>query len=98
MVSSLNHLDKPIIAFANVDEENVAKFSARTTGFALRKGINLGEVMKVASEKFDGKGGGHDIAAGAQVPIDQVTNFISLVNSYVEKQLIGEKLGSKNRN
>ncbi|MDX1701194.1 MAG: DHHA1 domain-containing protein, partial [Melioribacteraceae bacterium] len=97
LVSSLNHLDKPIIAFANVVEENVAKFSARTTALALRKGINLGEVMKAASEKFDGKGGGHDIAAGAQVPIDQVTNFISLVNSYVEKQLIGEKLGSKNR-
>lgn len=97
LVSSLNHPDKPIIAFANVDEENIAKFSARTTAFALSKGINLGEVLKTASEKFDGKGGGHDIAAGAQVPIDQVTNFISFIDSYIKKQLTGEEFGSKNK-
>jgi RecJ-like exonuclease len=95
LVSTLHHLEKPIIAFANVEEENAAKFSARTTGFALRKGINLGEVMKAASEKFEGKGGGHNIAAGAQVPINQVKNFISLVNILVGKQLAGKAIGSQ---
>jgi RecJ-like exonuclease len=95
LVSTLHNLEKPIIAFANVEEENAAKFSARTTGFALRKGINLGEVMKAASEKFEGKGGGHNIAAGAQVPINQVQNFISLVNILVGKQLAGKTVGSK---
>jgi RecJ-like exonuclease len=95
LVSSLQNLEKPLIAYANVEEENAAKFSARTTGFALRKGINLGEIMREAAGKFEGKGGGHNIAAGAQVPIDQIENFISLVNTLVGKQLTGIKIGSQ---
>lgn len=96
LVSSLQNLEKPLIAFANVEEEKVAKISARTTGFAIRKGINLGEIMREASEKFGGKGGGHNIAAGAQVPIKQIDNFISLVNTLVKKQLVDTKNGSQN--
>ena len=61
---------------------------------ALGKGVNLGDVMRVASEKYGGKGGGHNVAAGAQVPIDQLENFINTVNDLVEKQLKGEDLGS----
>jgi RecJ-like exonuclease len=61
---------------------------------ALDKGVNLGDVMRVASEKYGGKGGGHNVAAGAQVPIDQLENFIATVNELVEKQLKGEDLGS----
>jgi single-stranded-DNA-specific exonuclease len=49
--------------------------------------------MHVASEKYGGKGGGHNVAAGAQVPIDQLENFINTVNELVEKQLKGEDLG-----
>ena len=96
LVSSLQNLEKPLIAYANVIEENAAKFSARTTGLALHKGINLGKIMQVASEKFEGKGGGHNIAAGAQVPIDQIENFINLVNDLAGKQLLGEEIGSQN--
>jgi RecJ-like exonuclease len=95
LVSSLQNLEKPLIAYANVEEENAAKFSARTTGFALRKGINLGEIMRMAAEKFDGKGGGHNIAAGAQVPINQIENFITLVNILVGKQLAGIEIENK---
>jgi len=96
LVSSLQNLEKPLIAYANVEKENAAKFSARTTGLALHKGINLGKIMQVASEKFAGKGGGHNIAAGAQVPIDQIENFINLVNALAGKQLLGEEIGSQN--
>jgi len=94
LVSGLENPEKPLIAFANIEEENAAKFSARTTDTALRRGVNLGEVMHVASEKYGGKGGGHNVAAGAQVPIDQVENFVNTVNELVEKQLKGEKIGS----
>jgi single-stranded-DNA-specific exonuclease len=58
------------------------------------KGVNLGEVMQVAAEKCLGKGGGHNVAAGAQVPIENINNFIRLVNELVGKQLKGEKIGS----
>jgi single-stranded-DNA-specific exonuclease len=94
LVSGLEHPEKPLLAFANIEEENAAKFSARTTGMALSRGVNLGDVMRIASEKYGGKGGGHNVAAGAQVPIDQIENFISTVNEVVGKQLKGEEIGS----
>jgi single-stranded-DNA-specific exonuclease len=62
---------------------------------ALSRGVNLGDVMRVASEKYGGKGGGHNVAAGAQVPIDQVEDFVNTVNNLVGKQLKGEKIGSE---
>jgi RecJ-like exonuclease len=95
LVSGLSCPEKPLIAFAKIEEENAAKFSARTTALALSKGINLGEVMQIASEKYGGKGGGHNVAAGAQVPIEQIDDFIESVNNLVEKQVKGEDLGSK---
>ena len=93
LINSIAHPEKPLIAFANVENEGLAKFSARTTEFALSKGVNLGDVMQAAKE-FGGKGGGHNVAAGAQVPLDQVDNFVKTVNDLVGKQLKGEQVGS----
>jgi RecJ-like exonuclease len=96
LTSSLPNPEKPLIAYANVEEEGVAKFSARTMDVMIDRGINLAGVMQIAAEKFKGKGGGHDVAAGAQVPIDSVNAFIEIVNDLVGKQLRGEKIGSQN--
>lgn len=93
---SLPVSEKPILAFANVEAEGVAKFSARTTDATVEKGVNLGEVVRVASEKFGGKGGGHNIAAGAQVPLDKISDFIQFSDELVGRQLRGEKIGSNN--
>ncbi len=92
--TSLPNPEKPLIMYANVKEEEIAKFSARTVDMVTHKGVNLGEVMQVAAEKFLGKGGGHNIAAGAQVPIKNINTFIKLVDELVGKQLKGEKNGS----
>lgn len=94
LINSVAHPEKPLIAFANVENEGVAKFSARTTGSALSKGVNLGDAMQAAKE-FGGKGGGHNVAAGAQVPLDQVANFIKTVDDLVGRQLKGEHVGSR---
>jgi single-stranded-DNA-specific exonuclease len=94
VVSSLPNNEKPLIAFANVEKEQAAKFSARTTEAAISKGVNLGDVMRHASEAYGGKGGGHNIAAGAQVPLDKIEDFVKTVDELVGKQLQGEKLGS----
>jgi single-stranded-DNA-specific exonuclease len=96
LISSLPNIEKPLIAYAKVTGEGVAKFSARTTDLGVRKGINLGDAMRVAAEKTAGKGGGHNIAAGAQAPLDKVENFVETVNDLVGKQLKGEKVGSSN--
>ena len=92
LTSSLPNSEKPLIAYANLQEEGIAKISARTTEAVISKGVNLGEIMQVAAEKFRGKGGGHNIAAGAQVPIEEIGNFIAAVDELVGKQLKGEKI------
>ena len=91
---SLPNPEKPLIIYANVKEEELAKFSARTVDMMTNKGVNLGEVMQVAAERFLGKGGGHNVAAGAQVPIEDTSTFIELVDELVGKQLRGENIGS----
>ena len=53
----------------------------------VEKGVNLGEIMRQASNNFNGSGGGHNIAAGATIPYDQKDNFIHLVNEMVAYQL-----------
>ncbi|MBS7647273.1 MAG: DHH family phosphoesterase [Candidatus Bathyarchaeia archaeon] len=92
--TSLPKPDKPLIAYANVKEEGLIKVSARTVDAVVAKGVNLGEIMQIAAEKCLGKGGGHDVAAGAQVPIENVETFIKLVNDLVGRKLSGEKIGS----
>jgi len=96
IVSNLTNNEKPLIAFANVETEQAAKFSARTTEAAVGKGVNLGDIMRLASEEHGGKGGGHNIAAGAQVPLDRINGFIKMVDELVGRQLRGEKFGSNN--
>ena len=91
---SLPNPEKPLIAYANVEGEGLAKISARTVDAVVNKGVNLGETMQVAAEKFLGKGGGHNVAAGAQVPIEGINDFIKTVDELVGRQLKGEKIGN----
>jgi single-stranded-DNA-specific exonuclease len=86
--------EKPIIACSTVPEENLAKVSARAIDVVVRRGLNLGEVLRVAADKCSGKGGGHNIAAGAQVPVAELDSFIRMVNGLVSEQLGSSKLGS----
>ena len=86
--------EKPILAYSIVQEENLAKISARTIDLIVRRGLNLGEILRVASEKYSGKGGGHNIAAGAQVPIQDLESFIKLVNELVKEQLEAPSVAS----
>jgi len=94
LTSSLPNPEKPLIAYANLQEEGIAKISARTMDIVINKGVNLGEIMQIAAERFQGKGGGHNIAAGAQVPVERINDFVKLVDELVGKRLKGEKIGS----
>ena len=90
--TNIPKLEKPLVAYSAIQGEELAKFSARTTDPLVKKGLNLGEIMKTAAEKYSGRGGGHNIAAGAQVPIRNVDAFIKLVDTLVKKQLEGKPI------
>jgi RecJ-like exonuclease len=85
--TSLPKLEKPIIAYAEVPEGDMVKISARTLDMMTSKGLDLGEILRIAAEEFDGKGGGHDIAAGAQIPVKDVDAFVTLVNKLVKQRM-----------
>jgi single-stranded-DNA-specific exonuclease len=91
--TTLTQLGKPIIAYATISGEDQVKVSSRGSEQLIQKGLNLGDIMQVAAEKYSGRGGGHDVAAGAQVPIKNVEAFIKLVNDLVKRQLAGEQIG-----
>ena len=92
--TTLTQLGKPIIAYARISGEDQIKISSRGSEPLIQKGLNLGDIMQTASEKYSGRGGGHDIAAGAQVPIKDIEAFVAMVNDLVKRQLAGEKIGS----
>ena len=85
--TSLPNREKPIIAYSKVSGEDMAKISARTLVLLTNRGLNLGDILRVVAEKYSGRGGGHNIAAGAHVPIKNVESFIKLVDKLVKKQL-----------
>jgi RecJ-like exonuclease len=75
----------PLFAFANSDEG--VKVSARGTREMVARGLDLSHVMKEVCEKFEGVGGGHNIAAGATIPSGKEDEFISLANELIGCQL-----------
>jgi len=83
-------MDRPIVGFAI--SSGVMKVSARGTTDLVRRGLNLGRVMKEAAEKLGGTGGGHNIAAGAQIPLGKEDEFLSLADSLISKTVVGVKL------
>lgn len=76
---------RPIIAFASADDG--VKVSSRGTQSLVRQGLDLSEVMLEAAEAVGGEGGGHDIAAGATIPLGAEESFISVVDATVSAQL-----------
>jgi len=78
--------DKPILAFAEKNDEEV-KVSARGTSRLVDDGLDLSVVMREASRAVDGDGGGHTVAAGATVPKGREEEFVAEANRLVAAQL-----------
>ena len=76
----------PIVAFARKSEDET-KVSARGTGRLVGRGLDLSRVMREASQAVGGDGGGHDIAAGATIPVGEETAFIEHADLIVGEQL-----------
>jgi RecJ-like exonuclease len=78
--------NKPIVASALADE-GLIKISARATEAMAKEGLDLGDIMMRAAEPFEGRGGGHDIAAGAFLPEEKGEEFLVMVDRLVGGQL-----------
>ncbi|SDL92504.1 RecJ-like exonuclease [Halogranum gelatinilyticum] len=78
---------KPILAFAEKNDEEV-KVSARGSHFLTKNGLDLSVVMREASRSVGGDGGGHDVAAGATIPMGKQAEFVAEAD-----RLVGEQLG-----
>lgn len=77
---------KPIVATAYTEDEQL-KVSARGIDELVQQGLHMGMVMHEAAEHVDGGGGGHDIAAGAYIPVDKESAFLDEVNRLVAMAL-----------
>ncbi|MCS7145503.1 MAG: DHH family phosphoesterase [Nitrososphaerota archaeon] len=66
--------DKPLVVLGQ--EGGIVKVSARASPSLVARGLNLGTVMREAAAKFSGRGGGHRIAAGAEIPAERLTLFL----------------------
>ncbi|MEM4335819.1 MAG: DHH family phosphoesterase [Candidatus Anstonellales archaeon] len=76
--------DKPVIGISNSEEGGI-KVSSRGNRRMLERGLNLGGVMRVAAERVGGIGGGHHLAAGAEIPKDKLNRFLLEVGMELKK-------------
>ena len=79
-------LEKPLVAYALSLDEEVVKISARLPPG--RQGPDMGAILHEAAALCSGQGGGHDVAAGARVPADELERFLKLVD-----ELLGRAIG-----
>ena len=73
---------RPVIALANA-RDGAVKVSGRLPEDLRDNALNLGSIFHEASGACKGIGGGHDVAAGAQVPSGRETEFTRFVDEKV---------------
>ncbi len=76
---------RPVLALHVKNSE--VRVSARTTRYMVSRGLNMGEILKNCSEKVGGFGGGHNVAAGANIPEEKEKEFIQCVDESVGKMV-----------
>lgn len=69
--------DKPLVVINKKNDK--VKVSARTNERVAQK-LNLAEVMRLIAEKVGGTGGGHRVAAGANIPPNKIEEFLKEVD------------------
>ena len=76
---------KPIVALTNAAGGRI-KVSGRLPD-ELKGRVNLGQIFHEATEKTGGVGGGHDVAAGAEFSVEDMAEFIRIVDESVGRVL-----------
>ncbi|MEM0383766.1 MAG: DHH family phosphoesterase [Candidatus Caldarchaeum sp.] len=83
--SGLLPAGKALVAFATAG--HMVKISSRASKQLVGRGVNLGELLHRLAEAYGGRGGGHDVAAGAEIPSDRIIRFLADLDRAVGEQL-----------
>jgi RecJ-like exonuclease len=87
--SGMLEKEKPVIAFAEQNQEFL-KVSARATSELVKKGLNLGKILRKVCKELGGgsEGGGHAIAAGAKIPKEKQAEFLEKLDKGIITRII----------
>ena len=77
---------KPVIGFTQTDDEGL-KVSLRCSRLLSYDGIHFGNIIREISREVGGTGGGHAMACGAYIPVENKCQFIELFNEKLTGQL-----------
>lgn len=83
---------KPLVALAErldtveKGKDPEVKVSVRMARELVESGVNLGRAVGEASTKARGMGGGHDVAAGANIPKKQIGKFLKALDQEIGRQ------------
>jgi len=80
-------LDKSKPVFVLSRHGNVVSISARGLEHLVNSGLNLAVCCSQAAQKCNGRGGGHKIAAGAEVPAGKEDEFLKIADQIVSQQI-----------
>lgn len=88
IISSAGSLtpDNAIIVLTKAKEGGV-KLSARAPAKLLKRGMNLGAALSATAKKYSGFGGGHNVAAGAHIKVEDPTPFLQELDQVLLEQL-----------
>ncbi|HDD42610.1 MAG TPA: DHH family phosphoesterase, partial [Nitrososphaeria archaeon] len=87
MLSSMGLQGEDRILVALAQSEDSIKVSARASRKLVEKGLSLGKLLAKVAQLVGGRGGGHDIAAGANIPKTKKALFLLELDRIVEEEL-----------
>jgi single-stranded-DNA-specific exonuclease len=68
-------------------KEGGIKLSARAPAKLLDRGVNLGLALSSVSKKYNGFGGGHNVAAGAHIKVEDPSEFLKELDEAILAQM-----------
>jgi RecJ-like exonuclease len=77
---------KPVLALTRTEKS--IKVSGRGTPLLISAGVDLANGLSEVASELGGTGGGHDIAAGATIPLENEKEFLDRMDKLVGKQLM----------
>jgi RecJ-like exonuclease len=88
IISSSGNLspDNAIIVLTRAKDGGI-KLSARAPPKLLKMGMNLGAALNITAKKYSGVGGGHNVAAGAHIKVEDPKPFLEELDQVLISQL-----------